>query len=79
MEHDHLTRETLERLLDLDRTEDENRQLLHLIAVCPECRKAGGPSSRRRPGWMGLRRSWPGSWRGTWGGRGGRWGCGSIR
>ncbi len=42
MEHEHLDRKTLERLLDLDRTEDENRQLLHLIAVCPECRKAGG-------------------------------------
>ena len=42
MEHEHLDRETLERLLTLDRTEDENRQLLHLIAVCPECREAGG-------------------------------------
>jgi tetratricopeptide (TPR) repeat protein len=42
VEHEHLDRKTLERLLDLDRTEDENRQLLHLIAVCPECRKAGG-------------------------------------
>ncbi|HEV2855941.1 MAG TPA: hypothetical protein VHC97_24350 [Thermoanaerobaculia bacterium] len=42
MEHDHLDRETLERLLAIDRTEDENRKLLHLIAVCPGCREAGG-------------------------------------
>jgi tetratricopeptide (TPR) repeat protein len=42
VEHEHLDRETLERLLTLDRTEDENRQLLHLIAVCPECREVGG-------------------------------------
>jgi tetratricopeptide (TPR) repeat protein len=42
LEHDHLNRATLERLLAEDRTEDENRSLLHLIAVCPECRKAGG-------------------------------------
>ena len=42
MEHDHLNGAALERLLAQDRTEDENRSLLHLIAVCPECRKAGG-------------------------------------
>jgi tetratricopeptide (TPR) repeat protein len=42
LEHEHLDRSTLERLLALDRTEDENRELLHLIAVCPGCRKAGG-------------------------------------
>jgi tetratricopeptide (TPR) repeat protein len=42
LEHDHLNRAALERLLAEDRTEDENRTLLHLIAVCPECRKAGG-------------------------------------
>jgi tetratricopeptide (TPR) repeat protein len=42
LEHDHLNGASLERLLAQDRTEDENRSLLHLIAVCPECRKAGG-------------------------------------
>jgi tetratricopeptide (TPR) repeat protein len=42
LEHDHLNRAVLERLLAEDRTEEENRCLLHLIAVCPECRKAGG-------------------------------------
>jgi len=42
LEHDHLNGAALERLLAQDRTEDENRSLLHLIAVCPECRKAGG-------------------------------------
>lgn len=42
MEHNHLNEAALERLLAEDRTEDENRTLLHLIAVCPECRQAGG-------------------------------------
>jgi tetratricopeptide (TPR) repeat protein len=42
LEHDHLNEATLERLLAEDRTEDENRSLLHLIAVCTECHKTGG-------------------------------------
>jgi len=42
VEHEHLEAEALERLLALDRTEDQNRNLLHQIAVCPECRKVGG-------------------------------------
>ena len=42
MEHDHLDAEILERLLALDRTEEQNRSLLHQIAVCRECRAVGG-------------------------------------
>jgi tetratricopeptide (TPR) repeat protein len=42
MEHTHLDAAALERMLDLDRTADQNRNLLHQIAVCPECRKVGG-------------------------------------
>lgn len=42
MEHDHLDSAVLERLLSLDRTEDQNRSLLHQIAVCPECNRVGG-------------------------------------
>jgi tetratricopeptide (TPR) repeat protein len=42
MEHEHLTTEALEELLALDRTETQNRSLLHQIAVCPECGRAGG-------------------------------------
>jgi tetratricopeptide (TPR) repeat protein len=42
MEHEHLSTETLEEWLALDRTETLNRSLLHQIAVCPECRRVGG-------------------------------------
>ncbi len=42
MENWHLTPELLERLLARDRDDDENRALLHLLAVCPECRTVGG-------------------------------------
>jgi tetratricopeptide (TPR) repeat protein len=42
MEHQHLDTATLERLLALDRTEDQNRSLLHQLAVCPECYRVGG-------------------------------------
>ena len=42
MEHVHLDLRDLERMLELDRSEDQNRNLLHQIAVCPECRKVGG-------------------------------------
>jgi hypothetical protein len=42
MEHLHLKPDALERMLSLDRSEDQNRNLLHQIAVCPECRKVGG-------------------------------------
>lgn len=42
MEHEHLNAATLDELLALDRTETQNRSLLHQIAVCPECSKVGG-------------------------------------
>lgn len=42
MEHDHLDQAALDRLLALDRTEDQNRALLHQLALCPECYKVGG-------------------------------------
>ena len=42
MEHEHLDQAALERLLALDRTEDQNRALLHQLAICPECREVGG-------------------------------------
>lgn len=42
MEHEHLNDAALERLLALDRNEDQNRELFHLLAVCPRCREAGG-------------------------------------
>lgn len=42
MEHEHLDQAALERLLALDRTEDQNRALLHQLAICLECRKVGG-------------------------------------
>lgn len=42
MEHEHLDLATLERILSLDRTEDQNRCLLHQLAVCPDCRQVGG-------------------------------------
>jgi tetratricopeptide (TPR) repeat protein len=42
MEHEHLDAQTLDELLSLDRTETQNRSLLHQIAVCPECHRVGG-------------------------------------
>jgi len=42
MEDWHLTPDHLERLLARDRDEDDNRALLHQIAVCPDCRAVGG-------------------------------------
>ncbi|MFP5284755.1 MAG: hypothetical protein ACLGI9_03360, partial [Thermoanaerobaculia bacterium] len=42
MEHEHLDQAALDRLLALDRTEDQNRALLHQLAICAECRKVGG-------------------------------------
>ncbi|HEX3554466.1 MAG TPA: hypothetical protein VIA62_14680 [Thermoanaerobaculia bacterium] len=39
----HLTRRTLRRFLEKHHSlQEENEILLHLIAVCPECRSAGG-------------------------------------
>lgn len=38
----HLDRETLEHLLRQDQDEIQNRLLLHHLAVCPQCRDAGG-------------------------------------
>jgi tetratricopeptide (TPR) repeat protein len=55
LEHEHLDRATLRRLLERDRTEDQNRSLLHQIAVCPECFKAGGDLLElHRSGRLGL-------------------------
>lgn len=42
MIHEHLDPAALDRILALDRTEDQNRSLLHQIAVCPACRTVGG-------------------------------------
>lgn len=42
IKHEHLTRDALERLLSVDRLDEANRVLLHLLAVCPECAEAGG-------------------------------------
>jgi hypothetical protein len=42
MEHEHLDDAALERLIALDRNEDQNRELFHLLAVCPRCQEAGG-------------------------------------
>jgi len=42
LEHEHLDQAALDRLLALDRTEEQTRALLHLLAVCPECHKVGG-------------------------------------
>src|SRR3954462_4955031 len=41
-EHLHLTPEELDRLLAVDRTGEQNRNLFHQISVCPGCREAGG-------------------------------------
>ena len=42
IEHEHLTQEMLERYLATAQNEEGSRMLLHLLAVCPECREAGG-------------------------------------
>jgi tetratricopeptide (TPR) repeat protein len=42
MEHEHLAASDLERLLAVDRTEEQNRHLFHLLAVCPQCHETGG-------------------------------------
>jgi tetratricopeptide (TPR) repeat protein len=42
IEHEHLTKEMLERYFDTTQTGAVSRMLLHLLAVCPECRKTGG-------------------------------------
>ena len=42
MEHKHLDAAALEHLLAMDRTEKQNEQLFHLLAVCPRCREIGG-------------------------------------
>lgn len=42
LEHEHLDPAALERMLAVDRTEDQNRNLLHQLAVCPECYEVGG-------------------------------------
>jgi tetratricopeptide (TPR) repeat protein len=42
MKHEHLTESALERLLSVDRLDEANRVLLHLLAVCPACSAVGG-------------------------------------
>jgi tetratricopeptide (TPR) repeat protein len=42
MEHEHLDATTLERLLAIDRTVEQNEPLFHLLSVCPGCRQEGG-------------------------------------
>ncbi len=42
MKESHLTPETLRLLLARDSTEEENRALLHQLAVCPSCYQVGG-------------------------------------
>lgn len=42
MSPEHLTPETLRRLLEKDNDEDQNRLLLHHLEACPECREVGG-------------------------------------
>jgi tetratricopeptide (TPR) repeat protein len=42
MEHKHLDAVALERLLAVDRSEEQNEQLFYLLAACPVCREAGG-------------------------------------
>ncbi len=42
LEHPHLTPEELDRLLAVDRTAEQNRNLFHQISVCPGCREVGG-------------------------------------
>lgn len=55
MEHEHLSLAALNRILAQDRTEDQNRNLLHQLAVCPECYKVGGYLlDLFRSGWLSL-------------------------
>lgn len=55
MEHEHLSQAALSRILAQDRTEDQNRNLLHQLAVCPECRQTGGYLlDLHRSGWLSL-------------------------
>jgi tetratricopeptide (TPR) repeat protein len=42
VEHEHLDQDSLSRLLAVDRTEDQNRSLLHQLAICPQCYRIGG-------------------------------------
>ena len=42
MEHKHLDAATLERLLAMDRTLEQNEHLFHTLAICPQCRAIGG-------------------------------------
>jgi tetratricopeptide (TPR) repeat protein len=42
MEHKHLDAVALERLLAVDRSEEQNEQLFYLLSTCPMCREAGG-------------------------------------
>jgi tetratricopeptide (TPR) repeat protein len=42
VEHEHLDQDRLSRLLAVDRTEDQNRALLHQLAICPQCYRVGG-------------------------------------
>jgi tetratricopeptide (TPR) repeat protein len=42
VEHEHLDQAMLDRLMALDRTEDQTRSLLHQLAVCPACYRVGG-------------------------------------
>ncbi len=42
IEHEHLTKEMLEYYFDTTQAGVVTRILLHLLAVCPECRKTGG-------------------------------------
>jgi tetratricopeptide (TPR) repeat protein len=42
IEHEHLTKEILERYFSTTQSDEVARMLLHLVAVCPECRAVGG-------------------------------------
>jgi tetratricopeptide (TPR) repeat protein len=42
IEHEHLTKEILAQYFSTTQSDEVARMLLHLLAVCPECRKAGG-------------------------------------
>jgi len=42
MEHGHLDAAAVQRWLAMDRTAEQNKQLFHLLAVCPHCREVGG-------------------------------------
>ena len=42
IEHEHLTKEILARYFSTTQSDEVARMLLHLLAVCPECREAGG-------------------------------------